>query len=83
VGVTGSRNLLCTYITQGRVEADRQAISLRRLTHYLLTAHDQLKDRQREIVDTHHHRLPEVTALAGLVRSFAALLTPPTTTRRN
>ncbi|MDT3446798.1 MULTISPECIES: ISL3 family transposase [unclassified Pseudofrankia] len=76
LGYTGSLNLLYRYITQGRVEADRQAISPRRLTRYLLTAPDQLKEHQREIIDTHTAACPEMTTLAGLIRSFAALLTP-------
>ncbi|EIV92892.1 transposase family protein [Frankia sp. QA3] len=76
LGYTGSLNLLYRYISQGRVEADRPAISPRRLTRYLLTAPDRLTDRQRELLDTLTAACPEITALAGLVRSFAALLTP-------
>ena len=37
LGYTGSLNLLHKYINQGRVEADRPAVSPRRLTGYLLT----------------------------------------------
>lgn len=76
LGYTGSQNLLYRYITQGRVEADRPAISPRRLTRDLLTAPDRLKDHQRERLDGCVAACAEMTALAGLVRSFAALLTP-------
>jgi hypothetical protein len=76
LGYTGSLNLLYRYITQGRVEADRPAISPRRLTRHLLTAPYQLKDHQRERLNALTATCPEMTALTGLVRSFAALLTP-------
>ena len=51
LGYTGSQNLLYRYITQGRVEADRRAISPRRVTRYLLTHPDHLKEHQRERLD--------------------------------
>lgn len=76
LGYKGSQNLLYRYITQGRVEADRPAISPRRLTRYLLTRPDDLTEQQRELADALTTACPEMTALAGLVRSFAALLTP-------
>jgi transposase len=76
LGYTGSLNLLYRYITQGRVEADRPALSPRRLTRYLLTAPDQLKEHQRTLVDALTAACPEMTALAGFIGSFAALLTP-------
>jgi transposase len=76
MGYKGSLNLLYRYITQGRVEADRPAISSKRLTRYLLTRPGQLSEQQRELFDTLTSACPEMTALAGLVRSFAALLTP-------
>jgi hypothetical protein len=75
-GYTGSMNLLYRYITQGRVEADRPALSPRRLTRYLLTAPDQLKEHQRKLVDALTGACPQMTALAGVIGSFAALLTP-------
>ena len=53
-----------------------RAISPRRLTRDLLTAPDRLKDHQRERLDGCVAACAEMTALAGLVRSFAALLTP-------
>lgn len=52
LGYTGSQNLLYRYITQGRVEADRPALSPRRLTRYLLTHPDRLGDHQQELLDT-------------------------------
>ena len=50
-GYTGSQNLLYRYITQGRVECDRPAISPKRLTSLLLTRPDQLTDAGRERLD--------------------------------
>ena len=78
LGYRGSMNLLVRYITQGRVEGDRPPMSPRRLTSLVLTHPDHLTDTQRE----RHHELttacPEMTALTGLVGSFAALLRPAT-----
>ncbi|MCI2422978.1 hypothetical protein MOQ72_36740 [Saccharopolyspora sp. K220] len=51
LGYTGSQNLLYRYITQGRVESDRPAISPRPLTRYLLTHPDKLKDHQWERIE--------------------------------
>lgn len=76
LGYTGSMNLLYRYITQGRVEADRPALSPRRLTRYLLTPPDQLTDHQRTLVHALTSACPQMTALAGFIGSFAALLTP-------
>lgn len=75
-GYTGSHNLLYRYITQGRVESDRPAISPKRLTRYLLTHPDRLQDHQRERLDAAVTACPEMTTLAALVGDFAALLTP-------
>ena len=76
LGYTGSQNLLYRYITQGRVESDRPAISPRRLTRYLLTRPDKLTDHQRERLDAAETACHEMAMLAGLVRDLAALLTP-------
>lgn len=76
LGYPGSLNLLYRYITQGRVESDRPAISPRRLARYLLTRPDRLKDHHRERLDAAVAACPEMTALAGLVGDFAALLAP-------
>ncbi|GAA4238080.1 hypothetical protein GCM10022254_52480 [Actinomadura meridiana] len=45
-GYTGSQNLLYRYITQGRVEDDRPALSPRRLTRFLLTRPQALRPDQ-------------------------------------
>lgn len=76
LGYTGSQNLLYRYITQGRVEADRPAISPRRLTRYLLTRPDTLKAHQRERIDAATGACPQMTALSFLISDFAALLAP-------
>lgn len=76
LGYSGSLNLLYRYITQGRVESDRPAISPRRLARYLLTRPDRLTDHQQERLDAAVAACPEMTALAGLVGDFAALLAP-------
>jgi transposase len=75
-GYTGSMNLPCRYITQGRVEADRPHLSPRRVTRLLLTRPDALSDSQRSLLSDLTATCPEMTSLAGLVRSFAALLKP-------
>jgi transposase len=76
LGYTGSQNLLYRYITQGRVESDRPAISPRRLARYLLTHPDRLQDHQQERVDAATSACSEMTGLAALIGDFAALLTP-------
>jgi transposase len=76
LGYTGSLNLLHKYINQGRVEADRPAVSPRRLTGYLLTHPDHRSQQQQDLFESFTTACPEMTALAGLVHSFAALLKP-------
>ncbi len=76
LGYAGSMNLLCRYFTQGRVEADRPHLSPKRLTRLLLTRPDALSDSQRSLLSQLTAACPEMTTLAGLVRSFAALLKP-------
>jgi predicted DNA-binding transcriptional regulator AlpA len=80
LGYTASQNLLYRYITQGRVECDRPAISPRRLTRYLLTLPERLKDHQREWVDAATAGCSELMTLSTLISDFAALLTPPAAT---
>jgi transposase len=75
-GYTGSQSLLYRYITQGRLDSDRPAISPKRLSRYLLTRPDRLKDHQKEWIQAATGACPEMSALAGLVGEFAALLTP-------
>ena len=75
-GYTGSMNLLYRYITQGRVEADRPHLSPRRVARLLLTRPDALSDAQQALLSQLTAACPEMTSLATLVRSFAALLKP-------
>lgn len=66
-GYTGSQNLLYRYITQGRVESDRPAISPKRLTRYLLTRPEKFPDHQRERLDAAVAVCPEMIMLAALL----------------
>jgi transposase len=75
-GYTGSQNLLYRYITQGRVEDNRPALSPRRLSRLLLTRPDTLRPDQHELLHKTTSACPEMTQLASLVRTFAQLLTP-------
>ena len=76
LGYQGSSNLLVRYINQGRAEGDRPHLSPRQAARILLTRPDGLTARQAETLAGIEAACPEMTALAGLVRSFAALLTP-------
>lgn len=76
LGYNGSLNLLHRYINQGRVEADRPALSPRRLARYLLTHPGRLKDHQHEPIAAARAACPEMAALTSLIRTFAALLDP-------
>ena len=76
LGYQGSSNLLVRYLTQGRAEADRPHLSPRRAARILLTQPASLTPRQQERLTGLAAACPEMTALAGLVRSFAALLAP-------
>jgi transposase len=75
-GYPGSMNLLYRYITQGRVEADRPHLSPKSVTRLLLTRPDALSDSQQALLAGLTGACPEMTSLAVLVRSFAALLRP-------
>jgi transposase len=75
-GYPGSMNLLYRYITQGRVESDRPHLSSKSVTRLLLTRPDSLSDDQRSLLEKLTAACPEMTSLAELVRSFAALLRP-------
>nr|WP_241835526.1 ISL3 family transposase [Pseudofrankia asymbiotica] len=77
-GYPGSFNLFVRYINQGRVDADRPAISPRRVTRLLLTRPDTLTDSKRDRLAELTAACPEMTELAGLVRAFAGLLQPAT-----
>ncbi|MDX3321195.1 ISL3 family transposase [Streptomyces sp. ME03-5684b] len=76
LGYTGSSNLLVRYINQGRVEADRPALSPRRLARYLLTRPDHIKTHQQERIEAARAACHEMTALADLIHRFAALPDP-------
>ena len=76
LGYPGSMNLLYRYITQGRVESDRPHLSSRRVARLLLTRPAALSDAQQALLSNLTAACPEMTSLAGLIRSFAALLTP-------
>ncbi len=75
-GYGGSRNLLYRYITQGRVEDNRPAISPRRLARLLLSRPDTLRPDQHELLAKTTSACPEMSRLAALVRGFAQFLTP-------
>jgi transposase len=76
LGYPGSSNLLVRYITQGRAEADRPHLSPRRTARLLLTRPAALTSSQTALLASITAACPEMTALAGLVRTFAALLVP-------
>lgn len=76
LGYTGSANLLGRYITQGRAESVLPVISSRRLARLMLTRPDRLRDKDTDLLKILTAACPEMTDLAGLVRSFAELLTP-------
>lgn len=76
LGYRGSSNLLHKYINQGRVEAERPALSPRRLARYLLTHPDHRKEHQQERIEAATTACAEMSALAQLISAFAALLRP-------
>jgi hypothetical protein len=76
LGYPGSSNLLVRYINQGRLEGDRPHLSPRQASRTLLARPDRLTAGQTETLAGIETACPEMTALAGLVRSFAALLAP-------
>jgi hypothetical protein len=75
-GCQGSSSLLVRYLTQGRAEAGRPHLSPRRAARLLLTRPATLTPGQHETIAGLAAACPEMTALAALIRSFAALLTP-------
>jgi transposase len=76
LGYQGSCNLLVRYISQGRAEGGRPHLSPRRAARILLTRPDRLTAGQHETLAGLTTACPEMTALASLVPSFAALLAP-------
>jgi transposase len=75
-GYQGSSNLLVRYVNQGRLDGDRLHLSPRQATRILLTRPGRLTGGQAETLARIETACPEMTALARLVRDFAALLTP-------
>ena len=76
LGYQGSSNLLVRYINQGRLDGGRPHLSPRQASRILLTRPDRLTAGQTGTLAAIEAACPEMTALAGLVRSFAALLVP-------
>jgi transposase len=76
LGYPGSSNLLVRYINQGRLDGDRPHLSPRRATRLLLTRPENLTGGQQETLARIEAGCPEMTALAPLIRGFAALLVP-------
>jgi transposase len=76
LGYQGSSNLLVRYISQGRVEGDRPHLSPRQAARILLTKPGDLTAGQNETLAELAAACPEMTALASLITSFAALLAP-------
>lgn len=74
LGYSGSQNLLVRYLNQGRHLDDHPHLSPRRAARLLLTRPENLTDRQGERLEALTAACPEMTALASVVRSFAALL---------
>jgi hypothetical protein len=75
-GYPGSSNLLVRYINQRRLDGDRPHLSPRRAARLLLTRPDRLTGGQQETLARIGAACPEMTALAALIRDFAALLVP-------
>jgi hypothetical protein len=75
-GCPGSSSLLVRYLNQGRADAERPHIAPRKAAQTLLTRPDNLTDGQRETAAGLSAACAEMKALAGLIRSFAAMLTP-------
>ena len=73
-GYPGSSNLLVRYINQGRLDADRPHLSHRQAAGILLTRPANLQPGQAETLARLSTACPEMTALASLIASFAALL---------
>ncbi|MFD7408609.1 ISL3 family transposase [Streptomyces sp. NPDC059866] len=75
-GYTGSANLLVRYLNQGRAEGDRPVTTPRHASRLLLTNPENLRPKETTLLEKVAAACPEMTALADLVRDFAALLKP-------
>lgn len=82
LGYSGSSNLLVRYLNQDRADAPRSHLSPRKAARLLLTRPENLTDGPRETADRIASACPEMKALAGLIRSFAALLDPDPALKR-
>jgi len=76
LGYTGSANLLVRYLNQGRAEGDRPVTTPRHASRLLLTDPEKLRPKETTLLEKIAAACPEMTALADLVRGFAALLKP-------
>ncbi|SDX97690.1 Transposase [Saccharopolyspora shandongensis] len=76
LGYQGSSNLLYRYLNQGRHLDDQPHLSPRRATRPLLTEPQNLTTEQTATRDRLAAACPEITELATLIGSFAALLKP-------
>ncbi|MEU5845391.1 ISL3 family transposase [Saccharopolyspora shandongensis] len=76
LGYQGTSNLLYRYLNQGRHLDDQPHLSPRRATLLLLTEPQNLTTEQTATRDRLTAACPEITELATLIGSFAALLKP-------
>ncbi|MDV9193852.1 ISL3 family transposase [Streptomyces sp. Wh19] len=76
LGYTGSANLLVRYLNQGRAEGDRPVTTARHAGRLLLTDPENLRPKETTLLEKIAAACPEMTALADLIRGFAALLKP-------
>ncbi|WP_406360424.1 ISL3 family transposase [Streptomyces sp. NBC_01544] len=76
LGYTGSANLLVRYLNQGRAEGDRPVTTAHHAGRLLLTDPENLRPKETTLLEKIAAACPEMTALAGLIRGFAALLKP-------
>ncbi|GGJ72554.1 hypothetical protein GCM10010121_098960 [Streptomyces brasiliensis] len=77
LGYTGSANLPVRYLNQARAEGgDRPITTPRHASRLLLTNPENPRPKEASLLEKIAAACPETTALAELVRDFAALLKP-------
>ena len=76
LGHSGSANLLVRYLNQGRAAGDRPVTTPRHASRLLLTDPENLRPKETTLLEKIAAACPDMTALADLVRGFAALLKP-------
>ena len=81
-GYSGSMNLLCRYITQGRAEAGRPHLSPKRVARLLLTRPAALSSSQQALLGELTTACPEMTSLARLAGSLPHYSSQSPGTRR-